>query len=149
VIETLSGRLKFLLSDLKIKQTDFAQRVDFTQSYISMILSGAKTRPSPRFLEAVSREFNVSLQWLRDGSGEVYFVPGIDLPSADAALLSKYRLLPPDEKAMIDEIVNAFLLKSMTGPGRKESNREVSDHTPGISPGKGSNLKKNKKFIDI
>jgi transcriptional regulator with XRE-family HTH domain len=138
VNKTLSARLEFLLSDLGIKQKDFARKIDFTQSYVSMILSGSKTSPSPRFFEAVSREFSVNSRWLRTGSGAVYFVPGSKYPSPDAELIAKYRLLPVQERAIIDEIVNVFLLKSMggQGPGPRKGRASPPEKRK-ISPKKG------------
>ena len=112
--KSLAGRLDFLISNLGIRQLDFARRIHFTQSYVSMVLSGAKTSPSPRFLDAICREFNINPRWLANGKGDVYAIPGQPLPAEDAELLAKYRLLPSGEQRIIEEIINAFLLKSMT-----------------------------------
>jgi len=112
--KSLAGRLEYLISNLGIKQLDFARRINFTQSYISMVLSGQKTSPSPRFFDAVCREFSVNPEWLSNGKGDVYTIPGLPLASDDAELLAKYHLLPESEKHIIEEIVNAFLLKTMT-----------------------------------
>ena len=106
--------MDFLISNLGIKQTDFAQRIQFTQSYVSMVLSGAKTSPSSRFLNAVCREFSVNPQWLKTGKGDVHSIPDTSLPSVDAEILAKYRLLPRSEQLIIEEIIDALLLKSMT-----------------------------------
>ena len=112
--KTLADRLDFLISNLKIKQLDFAQRIQFTQSYVSMVLSGAKTSPSARFLNAVCREFSVNPEWLKTGKGDVYSIQGVSLPSVDAEILAKYRLLPRSEQLIIDEIIDALLIKSMS-----------------------------------
>ena len=117
--ETLAGRLNFLISRLGIKQLDFARRINFTQSYVSMVLRGTKTSPSPRFLDAIRREFNVSPEWLRTGDGDIYTIPGQPLPTEDMELLAKFRLLPSGEQHMIEEIINAFLLKTMTDTAKK------------------------------
>jgi transcriptional regulator with XRE-family HTH domain len=118
-MNTLAGRLDSLISNLGMKKRDFAQKIGFTQSYISMILSGKKTSPSLRFFDSVSREFYVNTAWLRDGRGQIFSAPGLNLSDTDAALVAKYRLLPPDEQAMIDKLVDAVLLKSMTGQEKK------------------------------
>jgi len=112
--KSLAGRLDFLISNLGIKQLDFARRIHFTQSYVSMVLGGAKTSPSPRFLDAICREFSINPEWLAKGKGDVYTIPGQSLPTEDAELLAKYRLLPKSEQHIIEEIINAFLMKSMT-----------------------------------
>ena len=82
--KTLAGRLELLITNLGIKQLDFARRIHFTQSYVSMVLTGAKTSPSPRFLDAICREFNVNPEWLIKGKGGVYLIPGQSLAVEDA-----------------------------------------------------------------
>ncbi|MDR0553713.1 MAG: helix-turn-helix domain-containing protein [Treponema sp.] len=113
--KTLAERLEFLLSNLGIRRRDFSERVGFTQSYLSMILNGTKKSPSARFFDAVAREFSINPDWLRSGEGEVYTVPGFALAPADAEIIARYRLLPPAEQAIVDEIINALLLKSLGG----------------------------------
>ncbi|GHV81053.1 hypothetical protein AGMMS49944_28440 [Spirochaetia bacterium] len=110
---TLAERLDFLLSKLNIRQREFAERAGFTQSYLFMILKGSKKAPSARFFEAVAREFSVNPDWLRSGEGEVFAAPGLSLSTSDAELVARYKLLPPADKAIVDEIINALLLKSL------------------------------------
>jgi transcriptional regulator with XRE-family HTH domain len=114
VKKTIAERLGFLLNDLQIKQRDFAGRVGFAQSYLSLILNGTKKNPSNRFFDAIFREFSVNPVWLRSGRGEIYAVPGLDLPPADAEIIARYRLLSSADRAIVDEIINALLFKTMT-----------------------------------
>ncbi len=109
----LSTRLEYLISNLGMKKRDFAGKIGFTQGYISMILSGKKTNPSQRFYDSVNREFHVNPGWLRNGTGDVFVFPDLDLSASDASLLAKYRRLPPSERKIVDEIVDAMLMKSM------------------------------------
>jgi len=112
--ETMAGRLASLIANLGITQADFAQRVGFTQSYISTLINNKRPHPSPRFFDAVAREFNVNPGWLKAGTGEVFAVPGEAPTSPDAEIIAKYRLLPRTEQAIVDEIIDAFLVRSMT-----------------------------------
>jgi transcriptional regulator with XRE-family HTH domain len=114
VKKTIAERLRFLLHNLQIKQRDFAERVGFAQSYLSLILNGTKKNPSSRFFDVIFREFSVNPAWLRDGKGEIYAVPGMDLSSPDAQIIARYRLLSPADQAIVDEIINALLFKTMT-----------------------------------
>jgi transcriptional regulator with XRE-family HTH domain len=109
----LNTRLKALICHLGIKENDFAQKTGFSQPYISMILRGKKTNPSPRFFDSISRVFHVNAEWLRSGSGEMFSVPDLNISASEASLLAKYRLLPAHERAVIDEVIDAILLKSM------------------------------------
>ena len=112
--KTLADRLTYLISVLGIKQMDFAQKIQFTQSYVSMVLSGSKSSPGPRFIDAVCREFNVNPEWLKYGADPIFVIPGVSMSSGRAEVLAKFKLLSSENQQMIEEIINAFLLKSMT-----------------------------------
>jgi transcriptional regulator with XRE-family HTH domain len=113
VKKTLADRLAFLISNLGIMQKDFAHRIKYTQAYVSMVLSGAKPSPGSRFIDAICREFSVNPEWLANGKGEVFSIPGLPLSSGKAEILAKFRLLPDDKQKVIEEIIDSFLQKSM------------------------------------
>jgi transcriptional regulator with XRE-family HTH domain len=109
--KSLAGRLGFLLSNLNMKRPEFADRVGFSLSYIALLLNGTKKTPSDRFFDAVAREFSVNPEWLRSGKGEVYLVPGLSLVPSDAEILARYKLLPTEDQAIVDKIINSLLVK--------------------------------------
>jgi len=115
---SLANRLNHLLTSININQREFAERIGFTQSYISLILNGSKKTPSSRFYDSVAREFSVNSAWLSSGTGEVYAVPGISLSPPDAEIVARYKLLPPEDQTIVDEVINALLLKTMGGNSR-------------------------------
>ena len=117
---SLANRLDYLLTSLNINQREFAERAGFTQSYISLILNGSKKTPSSRFYNAVAREFSVNPDWLRSGAGEIFVVPGLSLSPPDAEIVARYKLLPPEDQSIVDEIINALLLKTMGGSSRSK-----------------------------
>ena len=124
----MADRLALLISNLGIKQLVFAHKIQFTQSYLSMVLSGSKTNPSSRFYNAVCREFSVNPEWLKNGKGEIFSIPGLSLPSVDAEILAKYRLLPPDKRQLVEEIIDAFLLKTMAIQGTESKEQRTADY---------------------
>ena len=133
---TLQKRIEYLFADLGINQMDFSQRTGFGQSYISQILNGSKTNPSPRFFDKVCREFNVSPQWLLDGNGDVYVLPDNIGGNGDAGsfaagaeILAKYRLLPQTEQRIIEDMINALLVKADAGEEKKAA-RKVRRSSP-------------------
>ena len=103
-----------------VMQMDFGRRIGFTQSYISQILNGSKGNPSSRFYDAVCRAFNVNSEWLKKGKGQVYAMPGGDGRSADAELLTKFRILPKQEQRLIEDMVDALLVKSLNAKNGKK-----------------------------
>jgi len=113
VKKSLTDRVAFLISELGIMQKDFAHRIKYTQAYISMVLSGAKPSPGTRFIDAICREFSVNPDWLTNGKGEVFSIPGLPLSSGKAEILAKFRLLPDDKQQVVEDIIDGFLQKSM------------------------------------
>ncbi|MDR0288174.1 MAG: helix-turn-helix transcriptional regulator [Clostridiales bacterium] len=120
----LSTRLAALIANLGLKHKSFAERIGFSNAYITMILNGNKTSPSQRFYDTISREFHVNGEWLKNGKGEMFEVPGTDMSSTDAELITKYRLLLPPERYIVDEIVDAMLLKSMCKQEQSDSQNQ-------------------------
>lgn len=107
----LQKRLSQLISSLGIKKIDFARRIGFSQAYVSMLLTGQRKAPSDRFVDAVSREFQVSPEWLTEGKGDMFLYTSEDMSSSDMQLLRKYKKLPLREQGIIEEIVDAMLMK--------------------------------------
>lgn len=70
-METINERIAFLISDLGISKTKFAERLNISPSFVTRICAGDKI-PSDRTSSDICREFNVSLSWLEDGEGEMY-----------------------------------------------------------------------------
>lgn len=70
-METINERIAFLISDLGISKTKFAERLNISPSFVTRICAGEKI-PSDRTSSYICREFNVSLAWLEDGEGEMY-----------------------------------------------------------------------------
>lgn len=70
-METVNERIAFLIKDLGIKRSAFAERLHVSGAFITGLCSGIRN-PSDRTLSDICREFNVSLAWLEDGVGEMY-----------------------------------------------------------------------------
>ena len=70
-MSTINERIAYLIKDLGITKTKFAETINLSQPFVSAVCSGAKT-PSDRTISDICREFNVSLAWLEDGVGEMY-----------------------------------------------------------------------------
>ena len=109
---TLPQRLEKLFADLGVNQMDFSKRTGFGQPYISQIMNGSRTSPSPRFFDTVCREFHVSAEWLKNGKGEAYTLPNGMGENEDAEIMAKYKQLPETEQRIIEDMINALLMKS-------------------------------------
>ena len=67
----MNNRIKQLRTLLKISQTEFGKRINLSQNYIWMMEKGDR-KPSDRTIVDICREFGVSEQWLRYGTGEMF-----------------------------------------------------------------------------
>ena len=70
-MEGFSERFGKLISDLGIRKSAVADRLNVTQPFISQLCSGVKN-PSDRTISDICREFDVREEWLRTGEGEMY-----------------------------------------------------------------------------
>lgn len=70
-VSTINDRIAYLIKDLGITKTKFAETINLSQPFVSAICSGSKV-PSDRTIADICREFNVSLAWLETGEGEMY-----------------------------------------------------------------------------
>lgn len=114
MINTLAGRLAVLISSLGVKNTDFARRIQYTHSYVCMVLSGAAPDPGHRFINAVCREFSVSREWLTSGKEPVFTIPGLPFQPDRAEALAKFLSLSDKRQKAVEDIIDAYLLKEMT-----------------------------------
>ena len=124
VKNTLAARLTYLLSSLGIKQLDFAKRIRFAQSYVSMVLNGTTTSAGPRFIDAICREFNVNPEWLTGGKEPVFTIPDVPLTSRKAAILTKIQLLSVEKQKVVEEIIDGFIWKEQSDESEKTDARK-------------------------
>lgn len=67
---TFGERVAFLIKEMGITKTAFANRLNVSQAFVSQICSDTKT-PSDRTIADICREFNVNEEWLRTGQGDM------------------------------------------------------------------------------
>lgn len=70
-MEHLSERIVELIKALGIKKTIFARTLNVSQAFVSQLCSGERI-PSDRTIADICREFDVSEEWLRNGTGPVF-----------------------------------------------------------------------------
>ena len=120
-MSTINERIAYLIKDLGITKTKFAETINLSQPFVSAVCSGAKT-PSERTISDICREFNVSLAWLEDGVGEMYVQRSANeelallvtdiMSDADDSFRKRFisllMALPPEKWAALEHFVAAF-----------------------------------------
>lgn len=80
----MNVRIKVLREELKLSQAEFAEMLNLKRNSISLIEVG-KRNPSDRTILDICNKFNVSEEWLRNGTGEIF----IKTPSSTMEQLKK------------------------------------------------------------
>lgn len=70
-MDTLGSRIKLLRKTLKLNQTNFGSPIGVSYGHISNI-ENDKDIPSDTIIKLIAINYNVSEEWLRDGTGEMF-----------------------------------------------------------------------------
>ena len=75
---TINERMKLARASLKLSQREFSKRISISQSMIADMEMG-HIPVKERYLKLISSEFNVNIDWLTNGTGEMFSEPPPDL----------------------------------------------------------------------
>ena len=131
ILDAISDRVAAVLGRSGCTQTEFARRINVSQSMVSLICKG-RTGVSDRTISDICREFGVDERWLRTGEGEMKRkVPegealaaqlGELLRDVDAdfkrRLISELLRLPPEAWAQIEAFARRI---TGAGDGKEEA----------------------------
>lgn len=70
-MEQLSERIRELIRVRRKKKAEFARALNVSQAFVSQLCSGERM-PSDRTIADICREFDVSEEWLRNGTGPMF-----------------------------------------------------------------------------
>ena len=103
--DTVAARIIQLRKGEGLSQTRFAEKIGYSQVYLSNIEIGKRT-PKPRFIDAVCNAFNVNPVWLQEGRGDIFLETQTetDEETFRRLLKAKIRALPPAAQDMILEL---------------------------------------------
>ena len=104
----IGDRIKELRKALGINQTDFATRIGSVQNTITGYETGRR-EPSNQVITLICREFRVSEEWLRNGTGDM-FIPS---PSSVVDQLAEQYGLTAAERTLIERFI------TLDAPARK------------------------------
>lgn len=66
----IGERIKQVRKEKKCSQQKFAEKINLSANFIGLIESGARN-PSERTLRDISDAFNINLEWLKTGKGDM------------------------------------------------------------------------------
>lgn len=120
---SINNNIKTLREDhLGISQAEFAERIGLKRNSISLIET-SRRNPSERTISDICEIFNVNIEWLQNGTGEVfkknissnhfaYFISQIGMSDDEKMkdAIYKYSKLNKKNKKIADKMIN-FLLE--------------------------------------
>ena len=89
-MDGVNERIRELRTTLGLNQSEFGERIGVKKSVVSTMESG-RTNLTARNADLICKEFNVSREWLLNGTGEMFLPESSD--SLDA-LVEQYDLTP-------------------------------------------------------
>ena len=82
---------------LKMTQREFAEKISVATGFIAAMETGDR-KVNPRIMKLVSSIFNINLQWLETGDGEMFYT---DTEKEIEEIISLYKRLHPFFKKFI------------------------------------------------
>ena len=149
----MNSRIKEVRKELGHSQETFGSLLGVTKAAISRIETGERGT-TDQMIRAICREFNVSEEWLRTGSGDMFNLTQDDelldlqkkynLDQLDIKILQEYLKLPPEHRKIFKGyFVNVFggtiasedeAIDLEVEAYRKELEDERRFSTSGVSP---------------
>jgi len=94
---TVNERLALARKALKLTQREFAEKISVATGFVASMEIGDR-RVNPRIMKLVSSLFDVNLQWLETGEGEMFYT---DTGKEIEEIISLYKRLNPFFKRFI------------------------------------------------
>lgn len=71
---TIGERILQIRKENKLTQDDFAKKIKLSKNFVWMLEKGERV-PSDRTISDICREFSISEEWLKTGTGDMYIIP--------------------------------------------------------------------------
>lgn len=121
---TLGERIKKVRKALDLTQQEFADRIGMKRNSIAQVEMGRNT--SEQTITSICREFNISEEWLRTGSGEM-FIPSPeesvdelirvhDLDELDRQIILEFIKLTAEERDVVKKYVRNMVKHVSAAP---------------------------------
>ena len=94
---TANERLALVRKTLDFTHREFAEKISVATGFIALMETGDR-KVNPRIMKLVSSIFNVNLQWLESGEGEMFYT---DTEKEIEEIISLYKRLNPFFKKFI------------------------------------------------
>lgn len=114
----MNNRIAIIRKKMNLSQEKFANALGLSQNYIWMLEKGER-EPSDRTIADICRIFNISLEWLKTGEGEMFshaedsvinsLSKFYNLNDRDKQIIKAYLKLTPQEREFFIKVVKNML----------------------------------------
>jgi transcriptional regulator with XRE-family HTH domain len=94
---TVNERLALARKTLKLTQREVAEKISVASGFVASMETGDR-KVNPRIMKLISSIYNVNLQWLETGEGEMFYK---DTEKEIEEIISLYKRLNPFFKKFI------------------------------------------------
>ena len=143
-ISTMQERIALLIEESGMTKTAFAQKLNITQPYVSKLLKTGS--PSDRLIEDICEKFEISEEWLRNGTEPMHiqpetfsldeFVAQHNATDLEKEIIKTYFEIDP---AIRRQILNHFKENLMGAGGAPDSPEELEIMHPPVTGDENSN----------
>lgn len=130
-MKTVADRLTYLIDNLQIKKKDFAEAIGVSTGNVSDWCSG-RSKPSYNALKKIEAAYNISLEWLIEGRGEMQSATSNTrndekLTPQEKHILALFRSLSPEEQLKVEGILE---YKAAEAASKKQQESSHSQKIP-------------------
>lgn len=111
-MDTIKDRVLLILKEFNINKTEFANKLNITQSYVSRLVNKGVI-PSDRLIEDICEKFSINEDWFRYGKGPMKiqpkkfslddFVKSKGATDLELEIVKAYFDIEPDTRKMLVE----------------------------------------------
>ncbi|CUN04738.1 helix-turn-helix domain-containing protein [Turicibacter sanguinis] len=96
---TLQDRIKVILSEKNLKQTEFANSLGISANYVNLLVNGKKNNLSETLAKLIEETYGYSSEWILTGNGNMYITT--DLNSLKLETIKKIKKMSDSEVAAL------------------------------------------------
>ena len=75
---TLQDRIKVILSEKNLKQTEFANSLGISANYVNLLVNGKKNNLSETLAKLIEETYGYSSEWILTGNGNMYITTDLN-----------------------------------------------------------------------
>lgn len=103
---SLSERIQMVLSECKVKQTEFAESLGISANYVNLIANGKKNNISDTLAKLIEETYGYSSEWILSGNGEKRITD--DLTASKIETIKKIKKMSGKEVEAVLAFVNSL-----------------------------------------